>query len=126
MTSFDPALLLRHLADVRPSGIFMVPTHFRAVFDQPTKLLDTCRNNRLKSIISNAAPLNQPLKERIVEAFGEGRFHECYGSTEAGVVTSLRPQDQLRKQQCVGLPFVNTEISLLDDDGRASCARRSW
>ena len=117
MTGFDPKQLLEHLVAEQPTGIFMVPTHFRAIFDQPQALLDACRDNRLTSIISNAAPLAQSLKQRIVETFGEGRLHECYGSTEGGIVTSLRPQDQLRKQQCVGLPFVNTEVRLLDDAG---------
>lgn len=119
MTGFDPEVVLEHLAAERPTGIFMVPTHFRALFDQSSALLDRCRDNRLTSIISNAAPLSQSLKERIVDTFGEGRLHECYGSTEAGVVTSLRPQDQLRKKNCVGLPFVNTEVRLLDDAGDA-------
>ena len=119
MTGFDPEVLLRHLAAERPTGIFMVPTHFRAVFDQPAALLDACRDNRLAAIISNAAPLSQTLKERIVETFGEGRLHECYGSTEAGIVTSLRPPDQLKKRHCVGLPFVNTQVRLLDDAGDA-------
>lgn len=117
MTGFDSEVLLEHLAAERPTGIFMVPTHFRALFDQPSALLDRCRDNRLTSIISNAAPLTQSLKERIVDTFGEGRLHECYGSTEGGVVTSLRPQDQLRKKHCVGLPFVNTEVRLVDAAG---------
>ncbi|MEO1247615.1 MAG: class I adenylate-forming enzyme family protein [Pseudomonadota bacterium] len=119
MTGFQPDVLLRHLEREQPTGIFMVPTHFRAVFDQPETLLAGCGENRLKSIISNAAPLGQEMKEIIVERFGDGRLHECYGSTEGGVVTSLRPRDQLRKLQCVGLPFVNTEIKLVDDDGEA-------
>ena len=34
-------------------------------------------------------------------------------------MTSLRPADQLRKKNCVGLPFVNTEIRLVDAAGEA-------
>jgi len=33
-------------------------------------------------------------------------------------VTALRPKDQLRKQQCVGLPLAATQIRILDADGQ--------
>ena len=46
------------------------------------------------------------MKEQIIDYFGEGLLHETYGSTEGGVVTNLRPHDQLRKVNCVGLPFL--------------------
>lgn len=118
MTRFDPAATLAHIAEQQVTGVFFVPTHFQALFEQDASLLARSRNHALKAIISNAAPLSQPMKERIVAHFGEGLLHECYGSTEAGIVTSMRPQDQLRKVQSVGLPFVNTQIRLLDDDGQ--------
>jgi len=72
----------------------------------------------LRTIMSNAAALPQAVKERIVGYFGAGLLHETYGSTEAGVVTNLRPQDQLLRKQSVGRPFAVTRIRLLDDDGR--------
>jgi len=58
-------------------------------------------------------------KERIVAHFGSGVLYECYGSTEAGIVSNLRPADQLRKRDCVGLPFACSEIAVLDGAGRA-------
>lgn len=118
LTSFDPAVTARHIATEGPSGVFMVPTHFRALFDLPAAERDPLARHRLRAIISNAAALPQELKEEIVACFGDGVLHECYGSTEGGIVTSLRPADQLRKKRCVGLPFVNTLVRLLDDDGR--------
>ena len=72
-------------------------------------------------VISNAAALAQPLKEKTVEAFGDGLLHETYGSTEAGVVTNIRPADILRKPGSVGVPFVNTQVKILRDDG-SECA----
>ena len=72
----------------------------------------------LRAIVSNAAPLAQAMKERIVAAFGDDLLFECYGSTEGGVVSNLAPADQLRKERSVGLPFPATEVRLLDEDGR--------
>ena len=99
------------------TGIFMVPTHFHSLFALPQAVLNECRTPPIKTIICNAAPLPQTTKEQIVAYFGPGILHETYGSTEAGIVTNLRPQDQLRKQRCVGLPFPNTQVKLLDDAG---------
>ena len=45
------------------------------------------------------------MKERIVGYFGEGKLFERYGTTETSIATALRPEDQLRKQACVGQPF---------------------
>jgi long-chain acyl-CoA synthetase len=99
------------------TGIFMVPTHFHSLFALPAPVLDTCRGAPIKTIICNAAPLPQATKEQIVAYFGPGILHETYGSTEGGIITNLRPPDQLRKERCVGLPFPNTLVKLVDDKG---------
>ena len=44
------------------------------------------------------------MKEKIIGHFGP-ILHETYGSTEASIVSNLRPPDQLRKQACVGQAF---------------------
>lgn len=115
---FDPERVLRDLSQGGYTGVFMVPTHFHAIFALEDAVLDKYRRHTLGSIISNAAPLPQATKERIVEYFGDGLLHETYGSTEGGVVSNLRPPDQLRKSRCVGLPFAASEIRLLDENGQ--------
>ena len=95
----------------------MVPTHFHAILNLGEAVLSRYRNHGLTALVSNAAPLPQVTKEKIVAHFGEGVLHETYGSTEAGIVTNLRPPDQLRKKSCVGLPFVGNRLRLLDDEG---------
>ena len=117
---FDPEQALRRLDEGAMTGVFMVPTHFHDIFALDKKVLSRHARPPLKSIISNAAPLPQVTKERIVEYFGEGILHETYGSTEAGVVSNLRPADQLRKHRCVGQPFTSTRIRLLDADREVS------
>ncbi len=114
---FDPELLLRHLHAGHMSTTFMVPTHFHALFALEPAVLERYRDTGVRTIISNAAPLPQATKERIVDYFGETVLHETYGSTEGAIVTNLRPEDQLRKIECVGLPFVATEISIRREDG---------
>jgi long-chain acyl-CoA synthetase len=117
LSKFDAEATARLIETDAPTGIFMVPTHFNAIFALPEAKLDRVRRTSLRTIISNAAPLPQPTKERIVDTFGAGALHETYGSTEAGIVTNLRPEYQLRKERCVGLPFPITEIRVLTEDG---------
>ncbi len=117
LARFEPETALRKLHESGAAGTFMVPTHFHAIFALEAPVLDRWRGVALKALVSNAAPLAQATKERIVGYFGDGILHECYGSTEGGVVSSLRPADQLRKTQCVGQPFPLNRIRLLDDAG---------
>ena len=117
MPAFEPEPFLRRLHDDPVTGTFLVPTIFHAIFALERPLLDRLRGHTLRALMSNAAPLPQRTKETIVEYFGDGLLHEMYGSTEGGIVCNLRPQDQLRKQQCVGTPFTMNQVKLLDDDG---------
>ena len=117
MPRFDPEEVLRLVPERGITNTFMVPTHFNALFALDEETLRGANVSSLRTVISNAAPLPQATKERIVDWLGDGILHETYGSTEGGIVTNLRPPDQLRKQQCVGLPFPCTEVRLLDNDG---------
>lgn len=114
---FDPEHVLQRLKIGEFTGVFMVPTHFHGIFSLDPKILEANRPTSLRTIISNAAPLPQQIKHKIVAYFGEGLLHETYGSTEGGIVTNLRPEDQLRKIKCVGKPFPNTSLKILNADG---------
>jgi len=115
LTGFEPEATLRAME--RATGTFMVPTIFHALLGLEQPVLDRYRPTRLRALMSNAAPLAQKTKEAIVGYFGDGILHEMYGSTEGGIVCNLRPRDQLRKERCVGPPFMMNEVKLLDDDG---------
>ncbi len=115
---FEPERVLAALAAEAITNIFVVPTHFHGLFSLGDDRVAGAGRGALKAIVSNAAPLAQAMKERIVAALGDDLLFECYGSTEGGVVSNLAPADQLRKERSVGLPFPATEVRLLDDDGR--------
>lgn len=117
LRKFDPEIVLRKLNDERITNTFMIPTHFDAIFQLEESVLRDLRPRVLKTIVSNAAPLSEKLKRRIVDYFGETILFEAYGSTEAGIVANLPPAEQLRRPTSVGLPFPETEIRLLDDEG---------
>ena len=113
---FDPERVVQAIASGAATATYMVPAMFAAIFDLPPRLLEL-GPGRLRTVLSNASALPEHLKLRILEHWPEVRLFEIYGSTEAGTVTSLRPEDQLRKQRCVGLPLPLTEVRILDEAG---------
>ena len=118
MDQFDPEQILTTFVDENISGFFGVPTHFHGILALEKAVLEKGSKHQLKTIISNAAALPQQIKEQLVDQFGDGLLHETYGSTEGGIISNLRPDDQLRKQQCVGQAFPCTEIKILNDSGK--------
>src|SRR5260370_999538 len=71
----------------------------------------------MRSLVANAAPVPYALKQEVIEKLGDGFLYEVYGSTELGVATVLRPEDQLRKPGSCGQPYGNIEIRIVGDDG---------
>jgi long-chain acyl-CoA synthetase len=117
MDKFDPEQVMAKLKEEAMTGFFGVPTHFHAMFSLEKALLEAHRPAHLTTIISNAAALPQAMKQTLVDYFGPGILHETYGSTEAGIVSNLRPADQLRKKACVGQPIAGTLVKVTDDAG---------
>ena len=58
------------------------------------------------------------LKLAIMDYFKNAELWEAYGSTETGIVTLLRPEDQLEKLGSIGREvFGVDEVKLLDEEG---------
>ena len=57
------------------------------------------------------------LKQELIEKFGDGFLYEVYGSTELGIVTVLKPEDQLRKPGSCGTTYGPIEVRIVGDDG---------
>jgi long-chain acyl-CoA synthetase len=117
LPSFEIEQLMRKVEETRATSVYMVPTHFSALFAMGERR-HAFDHRSLKCVIVGTAPLSQPMKVRIVEYLGGGKLFERYGSTEASIVTALRPADQLRKERSVGLPLAATQIRILDPEGR--------
>jgi long-chain acyl-CoA synthetase len=120
MSRFDIEQLLQTIVSFRATSVYMVPTHFAALFAMGERAREFDVSG-LKAVISGTAPLAQSLKARIIDFFGEDRLYERYGTTETNVACALRPRDQLRKIACVGQPLPGTHVRVLDDAGE-DCA----
>ena len=67
----------------------------------------------------SSAPARRETKLAIMEQFPNSQLFELYGSTEAGWVTLLRPDEQITKLGSVGREWTGSgAIKLLDAEGR--------
>jgi acyl-CoA synthetase (AMP-forming)/AMP-acid ligase II len=117
LDQWDPEAFLSLMESSRTESVFLVPTHahhIRRFCETPTETYDL---SALKTLYFNAAALPVALKEWVIEAFPGVDIHELYGSTECGVVTTLRPQFALERAGSVGHPWFFQEVRLKDDDG---------
>lgn len=111
---FDAERVVETLVPGGPSSVFLVPTLFSAIED----LGETPPSAAELTIMSNASALPERLKHFAVGRWPRARIFEIYGSTEGGTISSLRPEDLLRKQRCVGQALALTDVELRDGDGR--------
>lgn len=108
---------LRLVDKYRASSTFSAPALIRMICALPAEVKDRYDRSCMRVMIANAAPWSHALKQRYVADFPPESLFEIYGSTELGVSTVLRPEDQLRKPGSCGRPAPGIEIRLFDDDG---------
>jgi fatty-acyl-CoA synthase/long-chain acyl-CoA synthetase len=114
---FDPEDWLRLVATYRCTSTFAAPTPMRMICHLPADVIDRYDRSSMRVMIANAAPWPYALKQRYVEVFPPESLFEVYGSTELGVNTILRPEDQMRKPGSCGKEAPMVEVRLYDDDG---------
>jgi fatty-acyl-CoA synthase/long-chain acyl-CoA synthetase len=115
---FDAEDWLRLVDRYRVTTTFSAPTPIRMVCNLPAERRQRYDVSSMKRMVANAAPWSYALKELYLSCFPEDSLFEVYGSTELGVNTLLRPEDQRRKRGSCGRPSPGVEIALFDDEGR--------
>jgi fatty-acyl-CoA synthase/long-chain acyl-CoA synthetase len=115
---FEPEDWLRLVQTYRVSTTFTAPTPIRMVCILPEEIKSRYDRSSMRRLIANAAPWTLNLKKMYMADFPPDSLWEVYGSTELGVDTVLRPEDQLRKPGSCGKPAPGIEIKLFDALGR--------
>ena len=118
LRAFDPRRWLALVAEQRVTSTFCTPTHLKRVLALPEPELAAFDLSSLRTVICNAAPVPHSLKEHVVARLGGGAWlYEVYGSTELGIDTVLKPEDQLRKRGSCGRPYGGIAIVAVGEDG---------
>ena len=117
--SFDPEHLLTAFAETGATFTSLVPTHYIMMLGLSDAVKSTCDVRRMRRLMVSSAPVRQDTKREIMDLFPNGGLFEAYGSTEAGWVTVLRPDEQLTKLSSIGRECIGSlPIRLLDGEGR--------
>ena len=116
--SFDPEHALATLAQSGASFTSMVPTQYVMLLELPAAVRARYETAAVKKLMISSAPARRETKLAVMELFPNAGLYELYGSTEAGWVTMLQPEDQLSKLGSVGRECVGTRpVRLLDAHG---------
>ncbi len=114
---FDPEGFLRAVQERRATTAFVVPTMLARINDLPDAVKRRYDLSSMRSLVVAGAPCPFQVKEGTVRLFGSC-LYEFLGSTETGINTLLKPEDQLRKPGSCGKVFPGNEVRLLDEKGR--------
>ncbi len=118
MVSFDPEDLLKTISEYKITFTSLVPTHYIMILALPDEVKKKYDVSSIRQLLISSAPARKDLKLAIMDFFKNAELWEAYGSTEAGLVTLLRPEDQFKKLGSIGREiFGIDEIKLLDENG---------
>ena len=115
--SFDPEALLSTLSRDKVTFTSLVPTHYIMLLALPEHIKNKYDVSSVCKLMVSSAPARRDTKLAILEFFKNGQLYELYGSTEAGWVTLLSPEEQLTKLGSVGREWAGSgRIRLLDEN----------
>src|SRR5207248_10542705 len=109
LRKFDPVAWLRREQDHAVTNPYSPPTQLKRLVTLPPGELERADLSSMRCLIANAAPVPYALKQEVVAKLGDGFLYEVYGSTELGIVTVLKPADQLRKPGSCGRVYGGIE-----------------
>ncbi len=115
---FDPVKILEIIDREKITFSSMIPTHYNLILNVPEEVKNNFNGSSIKQLLCSSAPVRRQTKLDIMKFFPNAALFEAYGSTEAGLVTILRPEEQLEKLGSIGRECVGTDsIKLMDEEG---------
>jgi acyl-CoA synthetase (AMP-forming)/AMP-acid ligase II len=115
--SFRAEEILEIVEREKITFISLIPTHYSLILDvsEEARKRDT---SSIRKLLCSSAPVRKDMKLAIMEFFPGVELYEAYGSTEAGIVTILKPEDQMRKLGSIGFESLGTDfVRILDEEG---------
>jgi len=115
--SFRAEQILEILEREKITFISLIPTHYNLILNVPeeNRRFDV---SSIRKLLCSSAPVRKSMKLAIMDFFPGVELYEAYGSTEAGIVTVLKPEDQMRKLGSIGYETLGTDfVKILDEEG---------
>ena len=116
--SFDAEGLLATMATQHVTFTSLVPTHYILALGLPSEVKAKYDVSRVRKLMISSAPARKDTKLAILDYFRNSQLYELYGSSEAGWVTLLRPDEQIDHLGSVGREWTGSgPVKILDVDG---------
>ena len=115
--SFKAEEILEIIEREEITFISLIPTHYNIILNAPeeAKKRDV---SAIRKLLCSSAPARKEMKLAVMEFFPGVELYEAYGSTEAGIVTVLKPEYQMEKLGSIGFESLGTDfVKILDEDG---------
>ena len=118
MVSFNPEDLIKTFADHKVTFTSLVPTHYIMMLTLSDDVKKKYDLSCVKKLLISSAPARRDTKLGVLKMFPNSELYEAYGSTEAGIVTVLKPTEQMVKLGSCGREVIGTDlIRFYDEDG---------
>jgi acyl-CoA synthetase (AMP-forming)/AMP-acid ligase II len=116
--SFDAEALLNTMATQHVTFTSLVPTHYIMALGLPEAAKAKYDVSRVRKLMISSAPARKDTKLAILDYFKNSQLYELYGSSEAGWVTLLRPDEQINHLGSVGREWTGSgPVKILDPEG---------
>ncbi len=115
--SFNAEEILEIVEREKITFISLIPTHYNLILNAGDAGRQ-CDTRSIRKLLCSSAPVHKNMKMAIMDRFPGVELYEAYGSTEAGIVTILKPEYQMKKLGSIGFESLGTDfIKILDDKG---------
>ena len=116
LVSFDPEDLLQTIETYKITFTSLVPTHYIMILALPDDVKNKYDVSSIRQLLISSAPARKDLKLAIMAYFKNAELWEAYGTTEGGLITLLRPEEQFDKLGSIGREVFGTDrIRLLNE-----------
>ena len=116
MDRWSPAETLDLIERHRVTHTHLVPTMFHRLLRLPEEVRRRHNGSSLRHVVHAAAPCPVETKQRMLDWWGDC-IYEYYGATEGGG-TLVGPEEWRRFPGTVGRPWPNSEVIVVDVEGR--------
>jgi acyl-CoA synthetase (AMP-forming)/AMP-acid ligase II len=121
--SFDTLEILDIVQRAGITFISLIPTHYALILAVPAAQRAQFDVSSVNKLLCSSAPARVEQKRAIMEYFEGVQLYEGYGSTEAGIVTTLFPDEQMTKPGSIGRESLGTSFVKILDERKRPVAR---
>jgi len=110
----DTLTICNAIKKYKPKVLANVPSLYRLLID--TRKFKRLDHSALEICVSGASPFPVDAQKEFENIVGEQKILELLGMTETCAIFSMNPAVKQKRLGTVGIPFLNTDVKIIDPD----------